>query len=386
MSRIVVVTPSLPLPFGKADARWLSALLPELARRGHDVMCVSCTTESCEAVRRAGDLACADGYAFRHVPFVVRESLLVRKLRSLRRPHSELGRCAELRAALIEENTCGWDLLQCEDLYTASATRHLPRAVTYLYYLGDVDWSARDDMSLRDRLERVQLQRASRQLLNVPQPIIAMTERLATEVERHGATRPPVASIGLDVTRYAMQPFVEAPVLGIVGSMHWQPSRAAAERILRLWPQIRAAVPDAVLKVGGWNSEQYLGHWFPLEGAELMGSLESPEQFFGQVALLAYLPPVGTGMKIKVLEALAYGVPVLSNAQGLEGLEAIDGVQAAVVETDQDIVSQASALLADTSTRRALRLGGRNLIETSYTPERAVDRLLQVYAELGFTI
>ena len=383
MSRVVVLTPSLPLPFGAADARWLCALLPELVKRGHEVLCLSCTEESAEAVQRAELVAGECGFAFRHVPFVLSETTLQRKLQSLVHPHSEFARIGELRRVLDQECARGWDVLHVEHLYSAWATRDLPRAVTYLHFLGDVDWAGRRDLTVNERIERIQLGRVARQLIGSSQPLIAMTERLATEVALHGGALPPVVPIALDMARYQLQPFVAEPVLGVIGSMHWYPSRAAAERVIGLWPQIRERVPDATLKVAGWGSEQYLGRHFPMSGAELVGTVDDPESFFGQIALLVYPPPQGTGMKIKVMEAFAYGVPVLSNAEGLEGLGVRDGVEAVIAETDAEIVDRAATMLADAERRHGVRLVARRLVEDELTIARSVDRLLLAYEGFG---
>jgi glycosyltransferase involved in cell wall biosynthesis len=386
MSGIVVVTPALPLPFGGADARWLSAVLHEFGRRGFETTCVSCTGEPIEAVRKAAELVGASGASLRHAPLELRESVLRRKANSLVRPHSELARCSGLLDILADERAHGWDVLHFEHLFSTWAGLGLPRAVTYVHHLEVVDWEERGDLSARERLERVQLGRATRRLLRPDQAFIAASDRLAIEVERLGAQRPPVVPVALDLTRYPLQQFVDAPVLGVIGSMHWHPSRAAAERVLRLWPQIRSRVPSASLVVAGWNSERYLDQYFPLDGAELLGAVDDPEDFFGQVAVLAYPPPRGSGMKIKVMEALAYGVPVLSNAEGLEGLTAQNGVHVVAAEDDEALVDQASELLVDVERRRALRTAGRALMEHDYSPGRAVDRLLSAYRTLGFAI
>ena len=383
MTSVVFLTPSLPLPFGKTDARWLHAVLPGLSARGFDVTCLSCTEENSDRVAEADQLATSKGYSFRHVPLMPAESTVRRKARSLARPRSEFARCQGLRDALEEERPGDGGVLHVEHLFSSWATRQMRRVVTYLLCLEVVDWGERTALSTRERIDLIQMRRATKQLLRSHPPLIAMTDRLATEVERYGLVRPPVAPVGIDPSLYPMVPLVDAPVLGVIGSMHWYPSRAAAERVLRLWPEIRARVPDATLLVGGWNSDRYLGRFFPLAGAELMGPVDRPEDFFGRIAVLLYPPPRGSGMKIKVLEALAYGVPVISNAEGLEGLRFEHGRNAICAESDDDIVHNASALLRDRSQRESLRDAGRDLIEREHNPTRVTDQLIAAYDALG---
>src|SRR5712692_3714588 len=74
VTSIVFLTPSLPLPFGRTDARWLHAVLPGLHARGFEVTCLSCTGETPDRVAEAEQLARSRGYSFRHVPLQLGES------------------------------------------------------------------------------------------------------------------------------------------------------------------------------------------------------------------------------------------------------------------------------------------------------------------------
>jgi glycosyltransferase involved in cell wall biosynthesis len=227
------------------------------------------------------------------------------------------------------------------------------------------------------------MRRATRRLLKNTQRVIAATERVANDAVRLGAkSRPQVAPVALDLSLYDVQPVVHEPVVGVIGTMHWHPSLSAAQRVIeRLWPRIRAAVPEAKLIVAGRGAEQFLGHYFPLEGAELLGEVAHPTDFFRRASVLLYPPPRGSGVKIKVIEAMAYGVPVVSNAEGFEGITC-DGC---VVrgESDDEIVDGVVGLLRDGQSRTTLRERGRAFVEEQYSADVATDRLLAAYHSLG---
>src|SRR4029453_11452473 len=55
----------------------------------------------------------------------------------------------------------------------------------------------------------------------------------------------------------------------------------------------------------------------------------------------------GSGMKIKILEAMAFGVPVVTTSEGVEGLPAEDGVHAGVCDDDDGLIERAVDLLQD---------------------------------------
>ncbi len=382
--RVVVVTPSLPLAFGTADARWLHVVVTELARRGHAVTCVSCTEELDVRVGAAQASADAHGFRLRHVPLRLTEPALARKVRSAVRPFSEYRRVEPLMRAIDEEAATA-DVLHIEHLFPSWVAENRDDSLTFLHHLEIIDWEERTDLDRRERATFVQMQRATRRLLRDSTHLIAATSRLA---ERVGQIAPGVPAevvpVSIDPSCYPVLPPVDAPVVGIIGSMHWYPSRSAAERVLtRLWPQIERAVPGARLLVAGWGAEEWLGPLFPVRGAELLGSVERPEDFFSQISVLLYPPARGSGMKIKALEAMAYGRPVVSNTEGLEGLTDRPLPVATPLDDDTTLIDRTIELLSDPAERSALGDAGRQLIEDVYSPEPAVDRLVAAYQRLG---
>lgn len=380
--RVVVVSPSLPLPFGTADARWLHIVVGELARRGHDVTCVSSTEELDEQVDAADQHVEALGATFRHARLQVGGSTLRRRLGSLRRPFSEHARSASLREVLDDVLAVPTDILHIEHLFLGWLALAHDRSIVYVHHLEVVDWEERQGLSARDRQVLLQMRRATRTLLRRVPRLVVATDRLAREVQQRGASPVAVVPIAVDASLYEPVGPAADPVVGLIGSMHWWPSRTAAERLLDLWPRIRERCPDARLRIAGWNAERHLANRFPLVGAELVGHVDEPSDFFRSVAVLVYPTPRGSGMKVKVLESLAYGVPVVTNAEGAEGLVANESTGVLLAESDDEVVERTVELLADPERRRRVGSAGRAHI-VGQTPAAAVDRLLAAYEAAG---
>lgn len=384
--RVVVVTPSLPLPFGSADARWLHVMVEGLTARGHDVCCLACTEDDAELVAQAASQAEHAGFEFHHVALALEdESVAKRRARSLATPFNEYARVAEFRR-LVEHHAATADVVHVEHLFTSRVTEGLPNVVTYLHHLELIDWERRDDLDRRARMVRVQMERATRQILGRSTHVIAATSRLLSRVRDLAPhVQGVVVPVSIDPALYPVLDLPAEPVVGVIGSMHWYPSRSAADRALTmLWPSIHHHRPDSRLVVAGFGAVEHLGHRFPLAGAELLGTVDRPEDFFGQISVLLYPPARGSGFKIKVLEAMAYGRAVISNHEGLEGLTDRGSHQAIHAESDDDFIVETLGLLGDA--RRIAELGsaGRVLVETTYSPEPAIDRLLDGYERLGF--
>jgi len=112
-------------------------------------------------------------------------------------------------------------------------------------------------------------------------------------------------------------------------------------------------------------------------------NLRAPTEFFSRAAVLAYPPGRGSGMKIKVMEAMAYGVPVVTTAEGVEGMEVVPGEHALVAEDDATIADHVCALLDDRAARLRMRAAARALLEGRYTPAPVMARMMDVYDEVA---
>jgi len=87
-------------------------------------------------------------------------------------------------------------------------------------------------------------------------------------------------------------------------------------------------------------------------------------------------------MKIKILEALGYGVPVVTTSEGVEGLPAVDGVHAGVCEDDAGLIDRTVRLLTDSAAQNRQRAAGRALVESHCGPKPTVDAIEAIYARM----
>ncbi len=342
--RVIAVTQAVPHPFGDTAAKWSFVLIRELLKRGHEVVSLTAGADPSARVREAEHLlrqTGADGrLKFIYRPLQPSCSYLARKLHSIREPYSEFLRDREFMAELRRALAGGYEVLHLEQLFTGWVGLGIPRTLLNIHHFEIIDWGT-----------------------------INPTARYW------------VLPFALDMSLYPLAPMVEAPVLGLIGSMHWLPSRSAGERLLtRIWPLVKHRVPKAKLFVAGWNAGKYLGKYLPLPDVEIAENLSHPSDFFSRVAVLAYAPSRGSGMKIKILESMAYGVPVVTTWEGVEGLDYENGVHCWVDEEDSVLAEKISVLLDDRQARKCMRETARSLIDQRYSARPVVNRMMEVYS------
>ena len=305
--RIVVVTPACPHPFGDTAARWFYVLVRELVRRGNQVSVLTATEEPPQRIADSRQaLAAMSG---RHTPDVCIRPLhisglsVARKLRSFRRPFSEMLQ-ADGFEALVRERLAGrYDVLHLEQLWTGWVGLGFARALLNVHHLEIIDREFDRPCSIREKKALWQMRRATKRILAGSSSVRVFSDRLASRARQiNSGARYWTVPFALDLSHYRFLQPAQTPTIGLIGSMHWPPSRGAAERLItRIWPIIRSELPSARLLVGGWNADRYLAHHRDVAGLELRPNVAHAEDFFGDVGVMLYTPDRGSGMKIKVM-------------------------------------------------------------------------------------
>jgi glycosyltransferase involved in cell wall biosynthesis len=384
--KVIIVTPAVPHPFGDTAARWFYVLINELLGRGHEVVAIAATEESDARINEAKKwLLQHDGNLTLHCHRLqVDFFTLRRKWQNLIRPRSELLQDSALVALLHSEIARGYDVLHLEQMSAGWLGLNVPRTLLNVHFFDVIDWAQKSHMNFSERKELWQARRATRHLLHGIPHVRLLTPRLkemAESINPHGKYY--VVPLALDPALYPMQPPVLEPVVGMIGSMHWEPSRSAAERLItRIWPLIKRDIPRAKLFIAGWNANTYLNKYSSLPGLTLAENLSHPSEFFSQAAVMVYAPSCGSGMKVKVMESMAYGVPVVTTWEGVEGIDYQNGRECWIAETDEDLAGRVRQLLEDSDQRLQMRDAARVLIEQRYSPRPVVDKMMNVYRQL----
>jgi glycosyltransferase involved in cell wall biosynthesis len=239
-------------------------------------------------------------------------------------------------------------------------------------------------MSLSERKALWQARRATRHLLRGIPNVRLLTPRLKEVAESINPNAHYwVVPLALDTSLYELQPPAQEPIVGLIGSMHWEPSRSAAERLItRIWPLVKQGFPAAKLYIAGWNASKYLQDYRARPDLTLAENLADPSEFFSKAAVMVYAPSRGSGMKVKVMEAMAYGVPVVTTWEGVEGIDCQNGHDCWVAESDEELAGKVCRLLANSGERQQMRDAARRLIEKVYSPGPVVDKMVAVYRQL----
>ena len=221
--------------------------------------------------------------------------------------------------------------------------------------------------------------------LNDVDAIVPVTPEDAESYFRLGATRPiHVAPVGIDAAGYPDRSGSGDPfTLTFLGSLDWRPNLEAVDWFLgSVWPRVRLAVPRARVHVAGSNPPADLAGRLRDEGVRFLGRVPDAREFLSSGTAMVVPLLSGGGIRVKTLEAMALGVPVVSTRLGATGLGARDGEELLLADDPEAFAKACVELLSDRD--RATRIGraGRQRVLESFEADRIARGVLDLLPAL----
>lgn len=170
------------------------------------------------------------------------------------------------------------------------------------------------------------------------------------------------------------------PMILYFGTLSWQPNLEGLERFLRfVFPLVRQRMPQVRFVIAGKGAPSRLRRLARrTAGVEFLGPVADAEPLYRRARLFIEASPTGGGTRLKVLNALARGLPVVASLQGAEGLEAVPGEHLLVAHDAESMAEAVGHLMADDGLWRALSENGRALVRSRYLAEVAYRPLDEV--------
>ena len=167
----------------------------------------------------------------------------------------------------------------------------------------------------------------------------------------------------------------DRPTMLFVGALDYEPNTEAVEWLVReVVPVIVAHRPDAVIRIVGRGSDAV--SWVAdHRGVDLVGSVAElgPELAGADVSIVPIR--VGAGTRLKVVEAMANHLPLVTTTVGCEGIDVVDGVSAMIEDDPRRFADACLRLIDDGPLRQRLADAGADLFAERYTWETIGTRV-----------
>jgi len=391
--RILWVLPYLPWPVSSGGKTRVYHLLRAMAQRGHRITLLAQTKTPPDAVARAA-----------LEPWLERLVILPRRpLRHLRTLGAVLfspcpllagvnGFSAVARKTFSELLAESWDIVHIDHSYSCQPYLPLLASRAQPWVLMEHNLESALGGATYGQLPRAfagfvrydqwRYRRWERRVLGAADQVMAVTDDDARQLALVTGRSVPVVVNAVDTGRFAgVNPDFGSQRILFVGNFEYAPNLDAVEWAVReIMPRLWQRYPRARLQVCGHALPEHWPEIFSDLRLEWSGFVPDLREAQGQAAV--FLAPLrqGGGSKLKVIEALAAGLAVVSTRQGASGLAVRHGQELLLADEAEDLAAALAELLAQPTRAAALGDAGRAYARARHDWQIAATQLETVYA------
>jgi len=398
--RLLVVSHFYPLPANNGSKMRIWAVLRALAAEGHDITLLTfanpgeadghdaAVREACREVRRLTwempSLSSGRKYAARFKSLFSSDPFAVSRFRSeaLRRDLADL--VAGRR----------FDAIICEEPYLLT---NFPASLPAPLVIDN------------HNLEHVILQRFLQQDRNPARRLYAWLEgrklkaweqqawrraELVTACSEHDRCLMqqlcPALSVAvvpnvIDLDAYTPAPYDNGQTVLYAGGMDWYPNRDAVEYFISdILPELRHSSPGIRFEVAGRNApDDFEAGFKSIPEVRFTGAVPDMQPVIARAMVCVVPLRIGSGTRLKILEAAAMAKPIVSTRVGAEGLDFVDGEEIILADQPQDFARAVASLLAEPNRRKRLGEAARHRVERQYGLPALRKALREVVGRFG---
>lgn len=216
---------------------------------------------------------------------------------------------------------------------------------------------------------------------------VGLEEALQFAGLKPGERAAPVTVVPIAVDTTQLQPIkrkASSKNIVTLGTLHYPPNADGIRWFFtEVFPLVRQRIPEATLTIIGKNPPQDFVEFAIAnpESIRLTGYVPELPPYFEQSALMVVPVRAGGGMRVRILEAFAYAMPVVTTTIGLEGIHAELERDVIVADTAADFAQRVIALLEDPTLQEQLARNGRQLAEQKYDWQVVLAAMNPIYEE-----
>jgi len=189
---------------------------------------------------------------------------------------------------------------------------------------------------------------------------------------------------GVDVNYYQLKENlpVKAKTLFYFGSMDWLPNQEAVNWFLdNCWEKVHKAVPEAKFIIAGRGMPQDLKH-LSKSNVLIIENVKDGRAFFQQNQVMIVPLLSGSGLRIKIIEGMAYGKAIVSTSVGAEGIDYTDKKNILIADDPAGFADAIIKLLGNDASRISLEQEASQLAHREFDNLKVVAKLVDFYNRL----
>ncbi len=211
--------------------------------------------------------------------------------------------------------------------------------------------------------------------------LVALTPEDAASLGRVLDRDVSVRPVGVEVPKLAE--VVSPMTVLFFGSASHVPNMDAIDWLARdIWPRVRAKLGEARLRIATGEVPLNLRAEMDRTGVEYLGYVKDIHRLIASSAVVVAPLRLGHGIRIKNLETLAMGRPLVTTSLGARGTGVVDGLHARIADTGADLATAIEDLLRNPSVAEAMGSRARSLGTIRFSNKAAADWTLEMWSRI----
>jgi polysaccharide biosynthesis protein PslH len=283
-----------------------------------------------------------------------------------------------------------FDSIVCDFLFAAPNIPDLSAAVLFQHNIESMIWKRHAEnasgtlhqMYFRNQQERMQSYEG--EVCRAVKSVIAVSQADAQAMRAlYGVSRIAAVPTGVDVGYFnPPETRQRSSDLVFIGSMDWLPNIDGIRWfVTEILPLIHQRFPDCSLAIAGRRPPPEIRRLAETYAhIHVTGTVPDIRPYLWESGVSIVPLRIGGGTRLKIYEAMAAKIPVVSTTIGSEGLEVCDGQNIALADSPQDFADRCLALLADSGARRRMVQAAWEMVAACYSWEVVSRRFEQLLA------
>jgi len=171
------------------------------------------------------------------------------------------------------------------------------------------------------------------------------------------------------------------PIILFIGMLSWWPNKDGFFWFYKkVFPQVRQEIPNVKFVVIGKEATKEMVEADKKDASlDLVGYVKDLEKYLACASVFVVPLRAGSGIRIKILTALSYGLPVVSTKKGAEGIVGRSGQGVILADDPEDFARAVIKVLKDRELADKLSKAGFDFIAKNYNQQKAAKILAKVY-------
>jgi len=298
----------------------------------------------------------------------------------------------EREAIKMELTSKKYDLIHAETFYVMP---HIPKTsvpvllveqtIEYLVYNHFVEEQAPKILRPILRLDVLKLKYWETHFWKQAKRVVAMSDSDKKEMRKlSSGLSIDIVPNGIDINYFSKKERKEGLIKKIlyVGNFTWlQNTEAVKILVSSVWPKIKRSVSGTKLWIVGTHMSSEIKS-LASEDIEVTEGLEDIRDAYKNASVLVAPIKGPGGTRLKILEAMASALPVVTTSVGAEGLGVSDNNEALIRDSLESLANAAIKILENDSLAKRLGRRGKDFVEKNYTWDKSADKLDKIYKEV----